>query len=107
LEQTVRFEKKLSKLDTIYPDVLRMVKDHHGVHGENSYPKEVFASDVNLVFGLFLLSHEFTLGLYSISFKEKKIPELLDRICEKFDKGNYKKLISEFKETILETFIQK
>jgi HD-GYP domain-containing protein (c-di-GMP phosphodiesterase class II) len=107
LEHTVRFEKHLAKLDSIHPDVLRIVRDHHGVHDEYSYPKQVYANDVNLVFGLFILSHEFSLGLYSISFKEEKIPYLLEQICERFDKGNYKKLVPSFKEAMLETFVIK
>jgi HD-GYP domain-containing protein (c-di-GMP phosphodiesterase class II) len=107
LNHPMKFAKHLAQIDNIHQDVIKIVKDHHGVHGEDSYPKPVYPPEINLIFALFILSHELAIGLYGISFKEEKIPTLLDEVCERFNKGNYKKIIPEFREAIEETFLSK
>lgn len=106
LEHPIKFARHLAQIDNIHQDVIKIVKDHHGVHGENSYPKPVYPAEVNLIFALFILSHELSTGLYAISFAQDKIPVLLDEICEKFNKGSYKKILPEFRQAVDEIFLQ-
>lgn len=106
LDHPMKFAKHLAQIDNIHQDVIKIVRDHHGVHGDQSYPKPIYPAEINLIFALFVLSHELSIGLYSISFNEKKIPALLNSICEKFDKGNYKKVLPEFKTAVEEIFIK-
>ena len=106
LNHPILFAKHLAQLDDVHQDVLKIVKDHHGVHNEESYPKPIYPAEINLIFALFIISHEFTLGLYAIAFNDQKIPTLLADICERFDKGNYRKIIPEFKMSIEETFLK-
>ena len=39
-------------------------------------------------------------------FKVDKIPNLLNEICDKFDRGNYRKILPEFKESVEEIFLK-
>ena len=104
LSHPMSFAEKLSKLDNIHQDVIKIVKDHHGIHDEGSYPKKVYPAEINLIFALFILSHEFTLGLFKINFNSSKIPNVISTLNEKFDKGAYKKILSEFNEAVAEIF---
>jgi hypothetical protein len=104
LDHPTKFAKHLAQIGNIHQDVIKIVRDHHGVHGEASYPKPIYPAEVNLIFALFVLSHELSLGLYEISFNEDKIPALLEEVCERFNKGNYKKIIPEFRHAIDEVF---
>jgi putative nucleotidyltransferase with HDIG domain len=104
LDHPTKFAKHLAQISNIHQDVIKIVRDHHGVHGELSYPKPIYPAEVNLIFALFVLSHELSLGLYEISFNEDKIPALLEEVCERFNKGNYKKIIPEFRHAIDEIF---
>ena len=105
LDHPTKFAKHLAQISNIHQDVIKIVRDHHGIHGKDSYPKPIYPAEVNLIFALFVLSHELSLGLYEISFNEEKIPALLEEICEKFNKGNYKKIIPEFRHAIDEIFL--
>lgn len=104
LNHPVRFAQKLAQVPEIHQDVIKIVKDHHGIKGEESYPKQIYPNEVNLIFALFCLSHEFSLKLYSISFNQKKIGKILNDIIDEYNRGNFKKIIPEFKQTIEEIF---
>ena len=104
LKHTNRFIEKLKDIDDLHEDVIKMIRDHHGVHGEESYPKAISPTKINLVLALFFVSHEFSLALYRINFNENKIETELNELVEKFNIGNYKKVLPEFKEAMLETF---
>lgn len=104
LKHPTIFAQKLAQVPDIHQDVLKIVKDHHGVKGDNSYPSQVYPNEINLIFALFILSHEFAIKLYSIAFNPEKIGKILEQIIEEFDKGNYKKILPEFKETVEQTF---
>lgn len=105
LEHPTKFAKHLAQLDNIHPDVIKIIKDHHAVHGEESYPRKISNSEINLIFALFVVSHEFAIGLYKINFKEERIPILLEEIVDKFNYGNYTKVLPEFRVAIEEIFI--
>lgn len=100
-----RFAKQLMSVDNIHIDVIKIVQYHHGVHGDDSYPKKLSQSEVNLVFALFILSHEMTVELYKINFNLDKIEHALNKISQKFNYGSFKKILPDFKSTIIETFI--
>jgi hypothetical protein len=106
LNHPIRFAQKLAQVPDIHQDVIAIVRDHHGVIADKAYPKEIYANQVNLIFALFILSHEFSLKLYSISFNKKKIPDVLDKLCQDFDRGSYKKILPEFKVAIENLFLK-
>jgi len=106
LNHPTKFAKHLAQVEDIHPDVLKIVKNHHGIYGEDSYPQPLYAADVNFIFALFAMSHEMTIGLYKIMFNEKKIPKLLDDVCELFDRSTYRKILPEFRASIEETFLK-
>lgn len=105
LGHTDRFAKHLEKVGTIHPDVIKIVKFHHGVFQEESYPKQIYPAEINKIFALFILCHEMSLALYTINFNESKIEACLQEVCEKFDYAAYKSLIPAFQEAIRETFL--
>lgn len=106
LNHPIKFAQKLAQVQNMHQDVIQIVRDHHGVHEENSYPKTMRTHEINLIFALFVLSHEFSLKLYSISFNPKKINEILNQLIMQFDKGSYKKILPEFKTTIEDIFLK-
>ena len=105
LNHPILFAKHLAQIDNIHQDVIKIVKDHHAVIKEESYPRAIGSGEINLIFALFVLSQQFTLGLFKINFKEEKIPVLLEEIKENFNTGNYKKILPEFELTIDEIFV--
>lgn len=105
LEHTIKFEMHLQKIDSIHPDVLRMIRDHHGVNEvDDAYPREVNPNDISLVFALFILSHEFSLRLDAISFEKKLIEKELESLCIRFTKGKYQKIIPMFMNVMKDIF---
>lgn len=106
LNHPISFAKHLAQVDNIHQDVIKIVKDHHAVNKEESYPRAISSAEVNLIFALFVLSQQFSLGLFKINFNEEKIPVLIEQIKEKFSSGNYKKLLPEFEQTLDEIFTQ-
>ncbi len=105
LDHPTKFAKHLAQLDNIHPDVIKIIKDHHAVLGEESYPRKISISEINLIFALFIVSHEFTIGLYKINFKEERIPDLIEEVFNKFNYGNYTKVLPEFRDAIQEIFV--
>lgn len=104
LKHPTLFAQKLAQVNDIHQDVIKMVKDHHGTKGENSYPKQIYPNEINLIFALFVLSHEFSLKLFRIAFNPKKVPLILEELISEFDKGNYRKILPEFKATVESLF---
>ncbi len=100
------FATKLAQVDNIHQDVIKIVKDHHGIHGDESYPKQIYPTEINLIFALFILSHEFVLELFKANFKIENLPKMKQTITDKFNKGPYKKIMPEFLITIDEVFLQ-
>ena len=107
LGHSTRFATFLKEVKDVHPDVVRMVELHHAVDNKNAYPRKISPIEANLVFCLFILSHEFSVGLYKINFNESKIPMLLNQLSERFNHGNYRKLIPSFRRSVEETFINK
>lgn len=104
---TTELATKLGQINTIHADVIKIVKDHHAVHGEESYPHTVYSSEVNLIFALFIVSHEFALELEKANFESTRIPILIETVANKFTTGNYRKIIPEFKESMTELLVEK
>ncbi len=104
LNHPIVFAQKLAQLDNIHQDVIKIVRDHHGVHEQGSYPKVIYPAEINLIFALFILSHEFTIGLFKVNFNPTKIEQVINEIHERFDKGAYRKILKEFSETVREIF---
>ncbi len=107
LGHSTRFATFLKEAKDVHPDVVKMVEFHHAVDEKNAYPRKISAMETNLVFCLFILSHEFSVGLYKINFDENKIPTLLNQLAERFNHGNYKKLLPSFRKSIEDTLISK
>ena len=106
LQHPTRFSRHLAQIDNIHPDIIKIVECHHGIFEDESYPKQIYPSEINLVFALFALSHEFAQALYKVNFEQDQIAASLDQLYEKFDKGNYKKLISIFKTSMENIFLK-
>ena len=85
-------------------DVINIIKRHHGARGEESYPKVSYAKELDLLSGLFLLTHTFVVSLFKMSFNTKKIDKILAYIEMVYNKGNLKKLYPDFKTEILKLF---
>ena len=100
-EHTNNFSRHLAQVDKIDQDIIKIVRDHHGVYGEDAYPREIQSNDINLVFALFVLSHEFTLILFKTNFNLNQIESSLESLEKKFNNGKYKNILKEFKESIL------
>ena len=93
----------------INPDVIRMISEHHGIHGIHgmeSYPRQD-STEVNLVFALFAISHEFSIELNKINIKVKLIDTAIENINKKLSKGIYRRVLSEFVEVISVMFLVK
>lgn len=95
------FSQKLSQVSDIHEDIIKIVRDHHGVRDEDFYPKKVYPTEINLIFALFILSHEFVLRLFASSFDLEKVPIITDELVEEFSKGSYKKILPDFTEFVL------
>ncbi len=86
-------------------DVINMIKRHHGGRGEESYPQKSFATELDLLGGIFLLSHAFTTSFFKVAFDIKKLDHVLAYIEMIYNKGNLKKIFPEFKNTLKEKII--
>lgn len=100
LSHPVLFAKKLAQIKDIHQDIIKIVKDHHGVHNKNSYPHEVYPNEINLIFALFTLGHEFSLKFCKSNKTKDDVEQILYVIQKHFNKGNYKKILPEFIGTI-------
>jgi hypothetical protein len=94
--------KILETSNTIDSDIINIITYHHGARGEESYPKKSFAPEMDLLSGIFLLCHVFTIGLFKISFNKNKIQNVLAYIDLHYSKGNFKKILPEFRKNIIE-----
>lgn len=94
--------KILKNCKSIDSDVINIIKHHHGGRGEESYPLKSFATEIDLLSGLFLLTHSFTISFFKVSFNIKKLPKVFDYIEAIYNKGNLKKIFPSFKRDILE-----
>ena len=106
LNHPLKFANHLSQIESLHSDIIKMVKDHHGIHSENAYPRAISPNEINLIFALFVISHEFSVALYTADFDLNQINSILAELNQKFDKGNYKKILPEFNETILDVFFK-
>tara|TARA_Y100000768_G_C23991277_1_gene693534 strand:- start:13451 stop:14683 length:1233 start_codon:yes stop_codon:yes gene_type:complete len=100
-----RFSKILENSKNIHPDVIKMIELHHGLDGENSYPKMVNESEINPLILLFVISHEFSVGLYKQNFNAAKVPSLINGLKLRFKEGKYKTLLGNFETTINTIFL--
>ena len=107
LSHTKFLSSYIKDIRVIHPDVIRMISEHHGIHGMESYPRQVYPTEVNLVFALFAISHEFSIELNKINFEVKLINTAIENINQKFSKGIYKRVLSEFVEVISVMFLVK
>lgn len=81
-----------------------MVTSHHGVHGEESYPQKTYGTEINLNFALFVLVHETAVFLIKNGINQKTVEESLSLLNEKFNNGQYRKLLPKFKEAMINSF---
>jgi hypothetical protein len=101
LNHTKRLVQVLDKNPDIHQDVIKIVKDHHAVLGqENSYPHIIPAAEVSLPFAIFILCHELSTELHHCEFDKSKINEILDKISNKFTSVAYKKILPAFMEEV-------
>lgn len=104
LNHTTKYAQVFSSMPSIHQDVINIMVRHHGVHSDNSYPKKIQQMEVTLIFALFAISHEFTILFFNCAFNKQKVPEILEILEQKFNKGNYKSILPEFKSSIIECF---
>jgi HD-GYP domain-containing protein (c-di-GMP phosphodiesterase class II) len=88
--------------DGVDSDVLNIIFKHHGGRGEESYPLKSFGTEIDLLSGIFLLSHAFTLTFYTVAFNKKKLKEVFLYLEHHYNKGNLRKIFPLFKESILD-----
>jgi putative nucleotidyltransferase with HDIG domain len=106
LNHPTKFANHLAQVESLHIDIIKIVKDHHGIHAENAFPRAVSPNEINLVFALFVLSHEFCMALYKVSFDQTEIHSILEELNQQFYKGNYKKILHEFTEAMSDVFIK-
>ena len=88
----------------LHDDIIKMVTSHHGVHGEESYPQKTYGTEINLNFALFVLVHETAVFLIKNGINQKTVEESLSLLNEKFNNGQYRKLLPKFKEAMINSF---
>lgn len=91
----------LEKSDSIDSDVINIIKRHHGGRGDESYPSKSYATEMDLLSGIFLLSHCFAISFFKMSFNPEKIEKVLAYIEVVYNKGNLKKIFPGFKKDVL------
>jgi hypothetical protein len=99
-----RVAKKLKQIHTVPREVVHMVEYHHSVFGKESYPRQVYPVDINLLFVLFILSHEFSVRLFHAKFDLKVIPEILDDLDLEFNKGSFPQMLTTFRNVLEQDF---
>ncbi|MBT4790095.1 MAG: hypothetical protein HON90_00865 [Halobacteriovoraceae bacterium] len=95
-----RVIKLLESSSSVDSDVINIIKRHHGARGEESYPLKSFATELDLLSGIFLLCHCFSISLFKMSFNLQKIDMILAYIDSIYNKGNLKQLLPDFKTEI-------
>lgn len=105
LNHCTKYAEQLATVPTIHQDVINIILRHHGVHGEDSYPKSTNPNKVTLIFALFIISHDFTTSLYDIDFDKSQIPSVINGLKERYTVGNYKSVLPEFISSVDETFL--
>ncbi len=93
--------KDCERLDT---DVLNIISRHHGARGEESYPQKSTAMEIDLLSGVFLLTHSFIVCLFKMSFDMTKASKIMAYLESIYNKGNIKQVFPEFKEKVLRMF---
>ena len=102
-----KYAEQLASAKGVHQDVINIIQRHHGMQGDESYPRAINPNEVILIFALFMVSHDFTLELYRIEFNQDKIPIIIEKLKEKYTVGNYKSVLPEFISTVEETFLSK
>lgn len=92
----------LENSKAIDSDVINIIKRHHGGRGEDSYPLKSYATELDLLSGVFILCHSFSICFIKMAFNKNKIDKVMAYIEMIYNKGNLKKIFPGFKSTILE-----
>ncbi len=104
LGHTTALQEELEASD-LHDDVIKIIIGHHGVNGEDSYPKKVYSAEINHVFALFMLVHEMSTRLLKSNFKDKDIERVLSEVEEKFSSGNFRKILPQFRIAMEKSFL--
>jgi HD-GYP domain-containing protein (c-di-GMP phosphodiesterase class II) len=88
-------------------DILNIIYRHHGARGDESYPIKSFGTEIDLLSGIFLLSHAFTLTFFTVEFNLRKLDDVFIYLEYHYNRGNLKKIYPKFKEDVLNFMQQK
>lgn len=88
--------KILENANVIDSDIINIIQKHHGARGDDSYPNKSFATEMDLLSGIFLLSHCFVVSYFKMSFDKSKIDKILAYINLIYNKGNLKTIFPDF-----------
>ena len=81
-------------------DVINIIKKHHGARGLESYPTKSYATEIDSLSGVFILSHTFTNYFYKSSFNLKKLGVILSFIELTYNKGNMRQILTQFLDVV-------
>ncbi len=102
LNHVTRIIQLIEGNNAIDSDIINIIKGHHGARGDESYPTKSFGSEMDLLTGIFLLTHTFTVSFFKVNFNKAKVQKILAYIKFLYDKGNLKKVIPDFETQITE-----
>jgi hypothetical protein len=77
-------------------DVLIIIKNSHEDPCGTGYPLGADVNKLSSQTGVFLISHEFVVELYKCNFDINKLDEIVTRLFDKYNHGNFDRIASEF-----------
>lgn len=76
--------------------VLKLIERHHEGHGDDSYPRGLNGGSLSQLECLFILCHDFSVELFRVSFNQKKVGKIVDKMMKNYNKAGFKKLLIPF-----------
>lgn len=95
-----RLAEKLKNISAIPKEVITIVEHHHSIYAHDSYPRQIYPTDINPMFVLFILSHDFASAFFRADCDTTAIPSVLDDIEDRYLSGKYLSIFPEFRARI-------